>query len=96
MNSRGFSMTKENPDVYVILQLNVDMEALAVVKRNTAPNKLRVETVPKGAIIVTLVDAKSNLSFWYDYAEGKIKNKEPEAGKKRLDYAITQIFKTLK
>ena len=80
----------------MVFQLNVDMEALSVVKRNTAPNKLRVETVPKGAIVVTLIDAKTGMPFWYGYAEGKIKNAAPDVAKKRLDYAITQVFKTLK
>jgi hypothetical protein len=93
LGKRGFTKIKENPDVFVVMGIVVDMENQeALVKYREGIETLF--TLPKGALFISLVDAKSNKVIWAGEAESQIKNNtDHEKIKKRLANAVSKIFK---
>lgn len=94
LRKRGMSENSNTPDLIVAYALGVDMAALKV-KEDPQTKLSTLENVPQGALLLVLVDADSGFVIWASTASAEIKNLDPETTKKRLDYAITQMFKQL-
>ena len=73
----------------------VDMDALAV-KFDKFRNTGFIHNLPKGALIVSLVDHYTNNVLWLGKVDQHVKGlTDTKAIKKRLDYAATELFKGL-
>ncbi len=90
----GKSETRVNPDMLVAYALGVDM---AMMKFKEDPeNKVSVlENVPEGALVVALMDSKTEIVTWAAVAVGEIQGNDQKIAKLRLNYVVTEMFKQL-
>jgi len=95
LRKRGIYSYTENPDLAVGFFMGVDMEALELkVDPNTKEDILT--EVPSAALAIALIDANTGYVVWVGEAMGEIQdNPSDEVIRKRLDYAVTEIFKKL-
>ena len=95
LRKRGFTQVETNPDVYVAFLAGVNMEALNLSK--DPKTKLRVLTKePEGALALVLLDGTTSEAIWGAVAGDRVESElDVESSKKRLDYAVTQLFKKL-
>lgn len=92
LSGSGMRKVTGDPDVLAFYAVGVDMESLEVIKQDE--NSVEFENVPRGSLLIVLVDPQSMSAVWAGAADAKIQdNPEPELVKDRLDYAIRGIFK---
>ncbi len=95
LRKRGMSEDSLNPDMIVAFAAGIDMEIMEI---NIDPESdLEVlENVPMGALTVILVDANTGLAIWAGVATAEIQQSpDQDTVKKRLDFAVTGMFKEL-
>ena len=93
LRGKGMTEVVDSPDVAVIYAVGVDMEALDVVVDKKSGEETTKPT-PKGAVLIVLIDPNTRRVLWAGHATANISEKPtPELAKKRLDYAITELFK---
>lgn len=86
--------SNNNPDLIVTYVLGINMAALkGKIDPKTKINIL--QNVPQGGLVVVLIDAQSGFVIWGAIATAEIKNLKPDLAKKRLEYAISQMFDQL-
>ena len=86
---------KEEADLGVAYFLEVDMDAMQL-KDDPETQVDVLENVPKGALVVTLVDMKTGYVVWLGSAKANIiKQFKAEVARERLDYSISTMFKNL-
>jgi hypothetical protein len=95
LRKRGMVEDSLNPDMIVIFAAGVDMDVMQY-KVDPESEIDLLENVPLGALSVVLVDADTEIVIWAGLATAEIQE-EPssEVVKKRLDYAVTEMFKEL-
>lgn len=95
LRKRGMVEDSLNPDTIVIFTAGVDMDVMQY-KVDPESKIDLLENVPLGALSVVLLDADTETVMWVGLATAEIQN-EPstEVVKKRLDYAVTSMFKKL-
>ena len=93
LRAHGMTEAAASPDALVIYAVGVDMKAMDVVM---GPDDTieRFEQIPKGALVVVLADSETRRVMWVGSALAELVE-EPtiEIRKKRLDYAISKMFK---
>lgn len=95
LRKRGIFNYAENAELQVVFFMGVDMEAMEL-KVNPDNQQDILETVPAASLAVALIDAKTGYVVWVGEAMGDIQqNSTEERIRKRLDYAVTEIFKKL-
>lgn len=95
LRKRGIFNYTENAELEVAFFMGVDMEAMAL-KVNPDTRQDMLETVPAASLAVALIDAKTGYVVWVGEAMGDIQqHSTEEILRKRLDYAVTEIFKKL-
>jgi hypothetical protein len=94
LRKRGMSERTRNADVIVAFAAGVDMDALDI---NIAPEgEIDIENVPRGGLVVILMDSQTQQAIWMGVATGEIQDRpEKETAKARLDYAVTRILRLL-
>ena len=87
----GMTQVVDSPDVHVIYAVGVDMKALDVVHSN---GEWRFEQTPQSGLMVLLSDPETRRVMWVGAVAAELRE-EPssELAKRRLDYAITKMFK---
>jgi hypothetical protein len=94
LRKRGMSEVNDNPDMLMAYALGLDMAALKI-KQNPETKLSTLENVPQTALVVTLIDPETEFVTWAAVATAEFKDLEPEAAKKRLNYAVKTMFKKL-
>ena len=94
LRKRGMTEVTENPDMLVAYALGVEMAALKV-KQDPETKMHSLEQVPQGGLIVVLIDPETEFATWVSIATAELKGLEPDAAKKRLEYAVQTMFKDL-
>lgn len=94
LTKRGKVETESYPDLLVAYALGVDMATIKI-KKDKAANVEVLENVPSGALAVLLIDPDTEFVVWAGVAVAEIQNHGDEIAKKRLNYALTQMFKEL-
>ena len=96
LRNRGIKEVAVNPDLIVGFAAGIDMEALELVE--SKETKLEVlENVPKGALVVVLLDGATGIPVWAGAARGNVQQEiSSDDVRKRLDYAVTRMFKLMK
>jgi len=96
LRNRGIKEVAVNPDLIVGFAAGIDMEALELVENKES--KLQVlENVPKGSLVIVLIDGVTGIPVWAGAALGDVQQEiSSDDVRKRLDYAVTQMFKLMK
>lgn len=93
--NRGFRHAINKPDLLVTFSAGVDSDILKLSNNFSDKNSASNE-VPKSALVVALTDASSGQTIWLAHADaGPQKQQSIDNIRKRIHYAIKQIFKTL-
>ncbi|HID48550.1 MAG TPA: DUF4136 domain-containing protein [Chromatiales bacterium] len=92
LRDKGFIEVASGPDVLVGFAAGIDMEALEI--REHPEEKLQtLENVPRGALVIMLVDPATRHPVWVGEALAKVQKKiSAEDVKKRLQYAVDRMF----
>jgi len=95
LRKRSISQNSADPDLIVAFAAGIDMDALEL----KVDPKSKIETlanVPRGGLVIALVDGESGFVIWAGVATAEIQQ-SPNAKtvKARLDYAVTQLFQKL-
>jgi len=94
LRDRNMLETDKKPDLIVSYVLGINMAALK--KKMDPKTEITIlKNVPKGGLVVALVDAESGFIIWAASATAEIKNQGAEHAKKRLEYVTSQMFKQL-
>lgn len=90
LRDKGLLEVVESPDMLVIYGVGVDMESLDIVVDQDGE---QFTEVPRGDLVVVLVDAESRHVAWVGAATGELQD-EPtaELTQARLDHAISRMF----
>lgn len=95
LRERGMVEDSVNPDVIVAFAAGIDMSSMEI-DIDPKSNLTVLENVPLGALTVILVDANTGFAIWGGIATAEIQeNPSQETIKKRLEYAVTSMFKNL-
>jgi len=93
LRKRGIYSTTGKPDLAVAFFLGVDMEAMELKEDPESKNKV-LKNIPKAGLVVVLIDVDTGYVVWMGAAEGNLQeNPTDEVVRKRLDYAVTKMFK---
>ena len=93
LRSHGMTEDSINPDMIVAFAAGIDMASMEI---DIDPNSdlIVLENVPMGALTVILIDANSGLAIWAGVATAEIQQSpDQDTIKKRLDFAVTGMFK---
>lgn len=84
---------RTEPDLYITFSLGLEIENLGI-KKNPDSDLDILESAPKGALYVILIDAVTNYPAWIGKALGDVKRHPPsmEEAEKRLDFAVYRMF----
>lgn len=83
--------TSQNPDFLVSFIIGADMDA--VKEKVNDEGKEYLKNVPKAALVVLLMDTKTQKLIWAGTAEAEInKENSDEEAKVRLTYAVQKMF----
>ncbi len=93
LQAKGLMLVTEKPDVVIRAAIGADLDAMQI-KQDENTKMASLQNVPQSALVVILFDADAGYPVWLGYASAEAQ-KEPDSHKvkKRLDYAVTEIFK---
>ncbi len=96
LNKHDLYLNPVDPELAVTFKFGIDMQALKL--QIDPDSKLAVvKNVPDAALVVVLIDAETQSIIWVGEAEAELQqNNSPELVRKRIEYAITEMFKGLK
>ena len=84
-----------DPDMIVAFAAGIDMDSMEI-SIDPESQLTVLENVPQGALAVVLLDAHTGQAIWGGVATADIQeNPGQETIKKRLDFAVTSMFKKL-
>ncbi len=95
LRKRGMIESAANPDLIVAFAAGIDMATMEI-KIDPESYLETLRNVPMGALVVALIDGKTGLAIWGGVATAEIQESPSmEVIKKRLDYAVSSMFKKL-
>jgi len=95
LRRRGMTEVNVNPDLLAGFATGVNMAALKL-QKNPETRLETLENVPKAALVVVLIDSQTGLPVWVGKATGELQEEATnEVVRKRLDYAVKQMFKKM-
>jgi hypothetical protein len=92
--NRGMTQTTRYPDMLLAYALGVDT-AMMKVQEDPEAQLTVLENVPSGALVIVMMDPETEFVTWAGVAVAELQNQGDEIAKKRIDYAITQMFKQM-
>jgi hypothetical protein len=94
LRKRGMSETTVDPDMRVAFAAGINMDVLEF--KVDPAGEMSALNVPKGALVVLLMDSETGYAIWMGIATANVKNRpDKETAKVRLDYAVTKMLKRL-
>lgn len=96
LRKRGITEVTSNPELLVTFVAGIDMESIEL-REDPKDEKLEtLQNIPKGALVVMLADAGARVPVWAGVATADVAQQtSSNAMRKRLDYAISEMFKGL-
>jgi len=95
LRKRGIAEVTVKPDMFVAFVAGVDMLALEL-KQDPKQKIDMLESAPKGALAVLFIDGVTGEAIWAGSAVADVARERPgEEVKKRLDYAVSEMFRKL-
>ena len=96
LRSKGLFEVKSDPDLLVAFAAGIDMTFLEL-KEDPDTKKEILTNVPKAALLIALIDADTGYTVWLGFAEGDVQEQQTiENIRTRIDYAVSEIFKTFR
>lgn len=96
LRKRGMQEVAVNPDMIVGYAAGIDMEALQLVEDKESKIQM-LQNVPTGSLVIVLIDGNTGNPVWASAAVADVQQEiTTEDVRKRLDYAVTQMFKLMK
>ena len=95
LRKRGISQVDLNPDMLVAYIAGVDMEALEL-KEDPKQDMEVLQNNPRGTLAVLFISPVNGKALWAGVAVADVEGKRSsEDTKKRLDYAVSEMFRKL-
>jgi len=95
LRKRGMSENSADPNLIVAFAAGIDMDALGL-KVDPETKMDMLANVPRGALVVVLLDRSSGFVIWVGVATAEIQESpDTHTVKARLDYAVTRLLKKL-
>jgi PBP1b-binding outer membrane lipoprotein LpoB len=95
LSKHGMSQNSANPDLAVVFAAGINMDALEL-KVDPESTMEDVTNVPRGGLMIALVDGQSGFVIWAGVATAEVQqSSNPDTVKARLDYAVTQMLRKL-
>ena len=92
LTEHGLQESDSQPDTLVAYAMGADMANMNL--KYDATTKVDIlQNVPKAALVVVLLDAKTEVVSWAAVATGDVKNKGDKVAKQRISYTIKEMFK---
>lgn len=92
LQARDMRLVEAGPDIFVAFAAGVDMDVLEL-KVDPDTKRQMFESIPQGALVIVLIDAATDKPVWVGAATANIaESPSDEVVRKRLDYAVTEIF----
>jgi len=92
LRSKGLFEVNSDPDLLVAFAVGVDMTHLKL-KEDPNSKKPVLTNIPKAALVIALIDARTGYTVWLGYAEGQVQKQQTiENIRKRIEYAVNKIF----
>ena len=92
---RGFRHTLEEPDLFVTYSAGIDSDILKL-SNNSSDKNATSNEVPKSSLVIAFTDAISGQTIWLAHADASPQEQQSiDNIRKRIHYAIKQIFMTL-
>lgn len=96
LRGHGLTQVEHDPDLLVAYAAGIDTSALEL-EQDPESGEDILMNIPKSALLIALLDAQTGYIIWLGYAEGETQLKrDMESIKTRIDYAVTEIFKSFK
>ena len=97
LRKRGMQEVAVNPDMIVGYAAGIDMEALQLVEDKQSKIQM-LQNVPMGSLVIVLIDGATGNPVWASEAIANVQQQQftSEDMRKRLDYAVSHMFKLLK
>jgi hypothetical protein len=95
LRKRGMTEVTANPDMIIGFAAGIDMAALELTE-NPETKKVTVKNIRQGSLALIFVDAASGFPIWIGTAMGDLQQEPtPDTVRKRLDYAVSEMFELL-
>ena len=92
LRGKGLNETARNPDLLLIFAAGVNMDNLEYVK-DSSSGMNSLEEVPKGALLVIMIDPATRHPVWAGTANGDVESgRSNEDVRKRLAFAVEKMF----
>lgn len=96
LRNRGIKEVAVKPDLIVGFAAGIDMEALELVEDKETKLQM-LQNVPSGSLVIVLIDGTTGNPVWAGAAVADVQQEiSSEDVRKRLDYAVSQMFKLMK
>jgi hypothetical protein len=93
LRNSGLVQVETEPDLYVGFAAGVDTSVLELKQDPDNKEEMVPTNVPKAALVIALIDARTGYTVWLGYAEGNAQNQQSiENIRKRIDFAVTEIL----
>jgi hypothetical protein len=94
LHNRGIIQVEHDPDLLVAFAAGVDTTVMEL-KEDPATKEKILTNVPKAALVIALIDAKTGYVVWLGYATAEVQKQQTiENIRARIDYAVSHIFKS--
>ena len=94
LRKRGMTPVAGDPDMLIAYAVGVDT-AMQKLTQDPETQMEVLENVPKGALVIMMVDADTDIITWAAIAVAELQNQGDEVARKRLNYAVSEMFKQL-
>ena len=92
LRGKGLEETNRNPDLLLVFAAGVDMENLEFIE-DSKTKLSSLEEVPKGSLLVVMIDPTTRHAVWAGIAKGDVKSdRSNEDVRKRLAYAVKTML----
>jgi hypothetical protein len=93
LRKRGMSESSVDPDLVVAFAAGIDMDVLGL-KTDPQSEMMTWENVPRGGLVIVLVDSESGFVIWMGVATANVQRQpDTKTAKARLDYAVTRLLR---
>lgn len=94
LHNREIIQVEQDPDLLVAFAAGVDTSVMELREDPSTQEKV-LTNIPKAALVIALTDAKTGYVIWLGYASAEVQKQQTiENIRARIDYAVSQIFKS--
>lgn len=95
LSARNINLGETDPDLLITFAAGIDTAVLGLKEQPDSDTDI-IPIVPKAALVIALIDARTGYTLWLGYATANAQEQQSiENIRARIDFAISAIFKTL-